>query len=424
MSNRRWVIFGICTSLFLMSMFYRVSIAIIAPELSHDLDLSHQDLGLLGAVFFYSFALIQFPLGLMLDRAGARITMAVLNIIGVTGTVIMAQSDGLTGALIGRILLGLGMAANFMGTLKLLTVWFDLRKFATLSGIILSIGSLGSLAATSPLALLVQTLGWRVSFYVLAGLNTFLTLCLLVFVREAPEDRKYLNDQLEEETSLSSSIASMKHLMLSWNYWAISLSIFLRYGSFASIQALWAGPFLMEYLKVPPIVAGNLLLMLSLGFIIGSPTGGWLSDRVLRSRKKVLILGFFIAAIATFALSLWQSKSFIPLLGVILFIIGFSNSFGQVSYAHIIELMPDEMSGTAMTGINFFTMIGAGLFIHGLGGIMENATSSFSGFGEAYRTAFLICAGALFVSLALYITTRDTITPAVTKNGVRELSGP
>jgi len=186
MNNRRWIIFSISVSLFLISLFYRVSSAIIAVDLSRDLNLRAQDLGLMGAAFFYSFALIQIPLGLILDRIGARMTMLVLNIIGIIGTIIFAQASGLAGGVIGRSLLGIGMAANLMGTLKLLTNWFDLRKFATLSGLALSLGTLGSLAATSPLALLVQTFGWRISFYLLAGLHAFLTVCLFLFVRDMP----------------------------------------------------------------------------------------------------------------------------------------------------------------------------------------------------------------------------------------------
>jgi nitrate/nitrite transporter NarK len=367
MNNRRWIIFGISVSLFLISLFYRVSSAIIAVDLSRDLNLKAQDLGLLGAAFFYSFALIQIPLGLILDRIGARMTMFVLNIIGIIGTIIFAQASGLAGGVIGRSLLGIGMAANLMGTLKLMTNWFDLRKFATLSGLALSLGTLGSLAATSPLALLVQTFGWRISFYLLAGLHASLTLCLFLFVSDMPSEKQAPDLTRPEGMPAKSALISMKTLFSSWSYWAISFSIFLRYGSFASIQALWAGPFLIVYLGLSPVSAGNLLLILSIGLIVGSPIGGMLSDQVFRSRKIIIITGTFITALATFALSRYQSPHLIFVLGFIFFLLGFFISFGQVSYAHIQELMPKEMSGTAMTGINFFVMMGAGVFIHGLG---------------------------------------------------------
>ncbi|MCP4667575.1 MAG: MFS transporter [Deltaproteobacteria bacterium] len=418
MKPRRWVIFAICTSLFLVSLFYRASNAIIAPELSRDLKLDPHDLGLLGAAFFYAFALIQLPLGPILDRIGAKTTMIFLNLIGVLGTLVFASAQGLTGGVMGRALLGVGMAANLMGTLKLLTHWFSPRKFASLTGLALSLGTLGSLAATTPLALLVEALGWRGSFFALASLNLFLTICLFFFVQDRPSDRQVDVEASPDATASFPLAASIKRLFSSWSFWAISFSIFFRYGAFASIQALWAGPFLIQYLGLSPVTAGNLLLIISIAFIIGSPTGGMLSDRVFRTRKWIVFIASLITSAAVFALSRWQGTSFLPLLGTLFFILGFFASFNPISYAHIKELMPEEMSGTAMTGINFFTMIGAGIFIHGLGGVIKQVGGDAAGGGEAYGAAFLICSVALFMSAGLYFTTRDS--RILIKRGKRE----
>jgi len=386
-----------------MSMFYRASTAIIAQELTIDLGLSPKELGLLGSAFFYAFALIQLPLGLLLDRAGARITMVALNILGILGAVILANGDNVVDGVIGRILMGLGMAANFMGPLKLLTHWFSLKKFATVSGLLVSIGSLGSIAATSPLAFLVEELGWRDTFRSLAGVHFLLIVCFLLVVRDKPDTA------VSEKTFQPSPLISIKRLFSNWNYWAISFSTFLRYGSFAAIQTLWAGPFLMGYLNIPQLAAGNLILMFGLGYIIGAPTGGLLSDRVLKSRKKAVMYGVLCSATATIVLLLWQDNSLLLWLGAVLFAMGFFNSFGQVSYAHIRDIMPDEMAGTALSGINFFTMMGGGLFIHGFGSVMESVSPHLTDAGDAYRIMFLLCVIALVVSVVLYATTRDKI---------------
>ncbi len=386
-----------------MSMFYRASTAIIAQELTIDLGLSPKELGLLGSAFFYAFALIQLPLGLLLDRAGARITMVALNILGILGAVILANGDNVVDGVIGRILMGLGMAANFMGPLKLFTHWFSLKKFATVSGLLVSMGSLGSMAATSPLAFLVEELGWRDTFRSLAGFHFLLIVCFLLFVREKPDV------SVSKKASHPSPIGSIRRLFSNWSYWAISFNVFLRYGSFAAIQTLWAGPFLMGHLNIPQLVAGNLLLMLGFGYILGAPTGGLLSDRVLKSRKKTVIYGVLCSATATFALLLWQDNSLLLWLGAVLFAMGFFNSFGQVSYAHIRDIMPDEMAGTALSGINFFTMMGGGLFIHGFGSVMERVSPHLTDTGDAYRIMFLLCVIALVTSVVLYATTRDRI---------------
>lgn len=408
MVNSRWSVFGICVCLFLMSMFYRASNAIIAPQLSLDLNLNPKQLGLLGAVFFYAYAFTQFPLGLFLDRAGARRTMAILNLVGVIGTIIFAQAVNLTESVIGRALLGIGMSANFIGSLKLFTNWFDQREFATIAGLLASLGTLGSLAATTPLALLVTYLGWRASFYVLAGCNAIITVSLLIWVRDTPLNGPSLERNTQERVAPPSVFFSIKTLISSWDYWAISLTTFLRYGAFASIQALWAGPFLIQYLKVSTITAGNLLLLVSVGFILGSPAGGYLSDRILRSRKWAHVGGLSILAISILIISQWKSHGFLWQLGVTFFTMGFTSAFSQIGYAHIKELMPKEISGTAMAGINFFIMMGAGSFIHGLGGLIKSLSPSLSMDGEAYRIAFMVCFVAVVSGAILCATTRDS----------------
>jgi MFS family permease len=412
LSYRRWVIFGVCTALFIMSMFYRVSGAIIAPNLSEDLNLNPQELGLVGGVFFYSFAVVQIPLGLLLDRIGTKVTMIALNIIGIIGVFIFSQSSGLNDAVFGRALLGLGMAGNLMGTLKIIINWFDQNRFATLSGLIISLGTIGSLAATSPLAMLVEALGWRNSFIVLALLHLVFVIALALIVKETPSDLdatcpKGLSNVADNHAL--SLIHSLKTLFLDKNYWAISFSIFLRYGSFASIQALWAGPFLLNLLGLPTITAGNVLLMLSVGFILGAPIGGFFSDRILRSRKKAIIIAMSGSAVAILIWAHWESSYPAMLLGALLFINGFFNAFNQISFAHIRELMPPEMSGTAMTGINVFSMAGAGVFVHGLGGVISHMQAGAGASDETYRLSFLICFTAVSLSVLLYFLTSERL---------------
>lgn len=403
MDKQRAILFFTATGMFLMSMFYRVSSAIIAPSLSRDLGLSPENLGLIGAVFFYSFALVQFPIGLLLDRVGGKKTMIWLNLVGVAGALVFAASTGFSGALLGRALLGVGMAANFMGTLKLFSQWFRVDRFATLTGAVTSMGMLGSLLAATPLALLAQALTWRGSFLALAGVNLALIAALSFLVTERPAQAEGgpAPAPPEPPPSIREAFAT---LFGSWSYWAISLSIFVRYGAFASIQALWAGPFLMTYLGLGPVAAGNVILMLSVGFVTGAPLGGLLSDRVLKSRKRSVMAGLLMGGSAAFVLSQFTEGRVI-LLGLVFFVMGFFNSFGQTSYAHIRELMPSRMSGMAMSGINFFTMMGGGLFIHALGFVIGGVERTSPGAG--YQTAFLICSMALFSGLLLYSTTRD-----------------
>jgi sugar phosphate permease len=228
----------------------------------------------------------------------------------------------------------------------------------------------------------------------------------IIIVRDAPEGQTTAEKIPSRSSKSGSSIKSLMRLFSDRSYWAISISIFLRYGAYASIQALWVGPFLMERLGLAPVLAGNMILMLSFGFILGAPSGGILSDRLFHSRKNTIVIGSSITAIGVLIISTWSDPTGLPLLAAILFVIGFFAAFNQLSYAHIKELMPPDMSGTAMAGINFFTMFGGGTFMHGLGWIMKSMGEGTRGI---YSTAFIICGCALFVNAGLYLTTRDSI---------------
>ncbi len=402
LSSRRWVVFCLCATLFICSQFYRVSNAIIAPQLQRDLDLSPESLGFLTALFFYTFALVQLPLGPCLDRIGARRSMAALTIVGSVGAWIFASAKGLEGAALGRVLLGAGMAANLMGSMKLFTTWFSPREFATLSGLIIALGTIGNMAAATPLALLVETVGWRWSFAIIGVLTALLAIVFYAFVREGPygtvQDRK-------EDTF---SIFEMARTLLGRrDYWIISLSTFLRYGIFVAIQGLWVGPYLMEVVGLSAVQAGNLLLILNVGLIIGSPLSGWISDRVLSSRKKVVMAGLVGMGLSLLVLAMGWASGNSSLLAGVLFTFGLSAGAGIVMYAHIKELMPKAMTGVALTGVNLFTMLGGGFFLHFMGWVLEQSGGRQTLPPEAYRTTFLLGVGGIMSAFCLYLFTKE-----------------
>jgi len=404
--NKRWFIVGICSLLFLVSMFYRVSNAVISPQLIDEFGLSSDELGLLTASFFYAFAFFQIPVGLLLDRFGARTIMTTFSVMGGIGAMVFARSTGINGLICGRILLGIGMSCNLMGSLKLFTEWFRPSEFATLSGFILAVGTLGNMMATSPLVLLIDSIGWRASFSIIGMITILLAVCFFTIVRDNPEGLKSNLHLTKIKKVQAPLFYSIKTVFSNPNYWAISGGTLIRYGTYAAVQALWAGPFLMTILHISPIATGNLLFILNIGFVAGSPIGGFLSDRIICSRKKIIIAGLILMALSLLALALYEHTHLVWL-GLIFFFMGFGSSFCQIMYAHIKELMPSHMAGTAMTGVNFFTMMGAGIFTHGFGKILDLQLFAKLPPGMGYRMAFFMCFIGLLTAVALYIKTKD-----------------
>lgn len=397
-----WGVFALTSIFFILSQFYRASMAVISSDLIRDLGLDASDLSLLSSAFFYAFALVQIPIGLTLDRFGPRLTMTVLSLFGVAGALCFAWSESLGSALAGRVLLGLGMACNLMGPFKLLTLWFGPAQFASLSTLIFSIGTAGNLVASSPLVLLMQWVGWRWAFTLFAAFHSLLILVFWTTVRDHPPDGL----KTQHNPEMNNVLQGLQTLLKSRDYWFISLGTFCRYGIFAAIQTLWAGPYLMKGMALTPLQAGNILLILNLGFIIAGPLWGRLSDRLQR-RKRFVLIGLLSMAVLLLLMSILPLQTSVLVFCLLFALFGITSSTGGIMYTQIKERMPGHLAATAMTGINLFTMIGAACFLHGLGFMMQTVYGENALSLEAFQLIFRFCAVCLAAVFCLYCFTRE-----------------
>ncbi|MCF8145584.1 MAG: MFS transporter [Deltaproteobacteria bacterium] len=405
--SRRWLIFLITSANFFLSQFYRATNAVIADDLLRDLSLDTQGLGTISAAFFYAFALTQIPISILLDRLGPRRMMTGLSLVGIGGALLFsaAHSQGMGAA--GRILLGVGMACNLMGTLKLLTVWFAPSSFATLTGVVFSIGTLGNMAATSPLVFLVNAIGWRHSFMIIAAINLVLVMALYLVVRDMPQDAPSAHHDLPP-SGPDKVFSGLTLLLKTRDYWIISIGAFVSYGVYGAFQTLWAGPYLMEVMGQSDMDTGHLIFLMNLGAIAGGPLWGAMSDRILKTRKWVVTGGLLTLVLILFILAGLPVGTGFGVLLILFFAFGLIRASGLLMYVHIRENMPIDMAGTAMTGINFFTMIGPAFFLQGLGMFMQALYPEASRGPEAFMTSFVLCACCCLLAGLLYFFTKET----------------
>lgn len=400
-NRRAWAIFWIGSLGFVLSMFYRLSITVISPELARDLSLNTVQLGYLSAAFFYGFAVSQIPLGLALDTIGARAVVAILNTVGIIGAVIFALAQTSGQAFWARILMGIGMSCNLMGLLVLLAAWFPANRFATLFGLFVGIGSLGAMLAASPLALLARVLGWRGSFLAIALVNAVQTLIFFLVVRNVPDET------VRPKPATANPFRGLWQVIQLPSYWWISIGTFFRYGCLTAVQGLWAGPYLINALGLSIVEAGNVLLGMGLGYVVGLPLFGRISDRVVRSRKWVIQPSFFVMALLFLSLVFWSRG--LPRIGIylIFFALGMAAAPGQIMYSHIKELVPAQVMGTATTGINLFTMLGPAFIMQGMGLVVAAGPQGLNS-PEAFRPAWMLCAAGLSLSGLLYLLVPDS----------------
>jgi sugar phosphate permease len=406
-THRRWIIYLISCLLFIFSQFYRSSIAVISPNLVEELNLDTEELGLISAAFFYAFALMQIPVGIYLDSLGPRLLMTALSLVATAGATVFAYGESAAALIAGRLLLGVGMACNLMGPMKLITSWFSPRYFATLTAIFVSVGTAGNIAAATPLVWLTELCGWRITFLLFAMSNLIISILFYLIARDHPADKPVRHPTTTAADRLSGAFSGILKLFSRRDYWLISMGTFFRYGIYASVQALWAGPFLMVTMGLSQFRTGNLLLCMSIGLIIGSPICGWLSDSILQSRKRVIITGLVVMGSILITLGKLPGNNAFLILFALFFGFGFFSGSGQIMYAHIKERMPLQNAGAAMTGINFFTMTGVAFFLHGLGWAIKEFYPTGSPAPEIYRTAFIIFGGCLILTALLYGLTVD-----------------
>ncbi len=397
---RAWLIFILCSLQLFLSQLYRTTNAVLSPWLVQDLGLDTEGLGLLSAGFFYAFSLTQIPISVFLDKIGAKRLMIAFSFVGMAGAVMFSLAQGLGMGLAGRLLLGVGMACNLMGPLKLLTEWFPPSRFATVSGLLYAIGTLGNIVAATPLVLLAERFGWRLSFQFIIALHLLLTLALFWVVQDRPQASS------AAAGTTGSPFANLGILARSKDYWIISAGTFVRYGTHAALQTLWAGPLLMEALGFSPVEAGNILMAMNIGLIVGGPAWGALSDRVFKTPKWIVAGGLLTLALVTFALRALPPGTSVFAAGAVFLAFGIASASGMHVYAHIKALVPKEMAGAAMSGTNIFTMMGPAVFLQGLGIAMQGLYPEASRGPEAFSTALLICVLCQAAIGMLYLSTR------------------
>ena len=334
--------------------------------------------------------------------------MLALNLVGIIGALAFAAAQSLNTLILARVLLGIGMAGNLMGPFKLLAAWFSARRFAMLGGLVFSLGMTGSLLAASPLVILTQTVGWRGAFILFAGINLILAALLWLKVSDAPQGQPMKprdNDMDSGFTAISASIIS---LLRKKDYWIISLAAGCRYGIFAAIQTLYCGPYLMNVRGFSPLATGNTILVMMIGVIVGGPFFGWLSDEILHSRKKAIVGGLagmtlsllFIAGLPLKANPLAVALGFLCM--------GIFSSFTAILYTHIKEQVAMDQAGSAMAGINFFTMLAPGICLQGMGWLMAWRHPASPLGAAAFRETYLVCGAVLAGVALLYLFSRDT----------------
>jgi len=407
---------------FLAALFFgyawilRVSPSVMVEQLMRDFSVPGAVIGNLSAVYFYTYASLQVPVGLAHDRWGPRRVLTFMALVAGIGTFIFALAPTVEIAYIGRALIGAGSAFALLGSMVLASRWLPPKNFAFFTGMALSIGLLGGVIGQGPLATLVHLKGWRDTMIIVAGGAALLSVLIWVFTKDHPH-----SSPDHKTTTVRDKKGALGELWLvAQKRQTIVISLFAGLIGAPSLafSALWGVPYAVQAFDISRADAAFSMSFTLFGWMIGGPFWGWISDRFQR-RKLPIIIGAVLTT-SSMAAAIYIPNLNLEVFRLLLFINGFSAGTMALSYALIREHNAGTGSGAALGIVNMMAVTGGALFqpIMGLlldarwDGTLIDGARIYS--LDAYANAFLLLPALYFGSLVAGLFIRETYGRPVT----------
>lgn len=402
-----WFIWFLSSSFIFYKYVLQVSPSIMVNELMKAFSLSGESMGSLAAFYFYAYLVMQLPAGLLLDRFNPRYIFSAAILICASGAWMFSHATTLYTAELGRLLVGIGGAFSAVGTMKFISLWFPPKKFALVSGLMMTMAMLGAIGGEAPLAYLSNNLGWRHAIEICAVIGLLLATLFFLMARDKPA-----STSPAKRIKLAELFQGLAKLLKNKQSWLISAYSGLAFAPVSAFAGLWGIPFIMQKYGLHKEAAAGLVSIAFIGFAIGSPLGGWLSDRIQR-RQPIMIVGTSVSLLSLSTIIYYPELSYLSL-SILLLIFGLCSGFFFVSFAHIREINNPELSGSSIGFINMFdALFGAlsepligKLLDLGWHGAMHQGARIFS--VNDYQNALIILPAAMIVALILQIFIKET----------------
>ncbi|WP_435552660.1 MFS transporter [Natrinema sp. CGMCC1.2065] len=416
--RRRWIGWGLLVASFFLVSLHRSSTAVLSGELMRAFDTTATSLGLLHSSFFYLYAAFQVPAGLLTDRYGARAIAATGTAVMSAGAVAFGLASTYSVAFGGRVLVGLGASVLFVAALRFCANWFRPDEFGTMTGATFSVGILGGLAATTPLAIAISRLGWRGSMVGLGVAGLAAAVGILLVSHDSPADAGLEPiDDVPDRPDVTDAATLKRYVsdaVREPETWLLGIMLFFMTGIGITIFGLWGIPYLVQTHGISVTEASVYLLVGNVGGMIGPTAFGWLSDRW--GQRTGLIV--FSTVVFGLTWAVFAAFGTVPLLlvGAIFLFSRVLRGGVPLAFTVIKERHPEGASGTVIGIVNTMGWIGAAVFPVVLGAALDaywtgdtvNGTRVYTELG--YRVAFAIAAAAGLLAAAcailLHVRTR------------------
>jgi len=385
-----WLIWAPGALFFAYGFFHRTSTSVMVSDIMRDLGVSGAVLGNLSAFYFYAYACLQIPVGVAVDRFGPRRVMTAAAGLCAAGTLLFGLAPSIEAAYAGRLLIGAGAGFALIGTFKLATEWFPPERFALITGLTATIGTLGAVGGQAPLSYAVANFGWRASMIAAAVAGGLIAAAIWLIARDRAHSTA---STTPPATSLGGILNGIGSVFATGHNWAIAVIAPSMTVPLLAFAGLWGVPFMMEAYGLDRATAALTTSLFLAGHGIGCTMMGWISDHF--RRRKAPVLGGAIITTAVIATVIYIPG--LPLMAAqaLLLFGGIASGSTIISFAFAREHNRPEVAATTMGFVNFLNMGASALFQPLLGWFLDLTWEGKVIDGariysvEAYRTAFL-----------------------------------
>lgn len=370
----RWTSYTLVVVCYMLAYFHRMAPAAIATDLQQSFLASGAALGSMAAAYFYTYTVMQIPVGVMADTLGVRKIVAIGAALSGAGSLLFGLADSLSVATFGRVLVGLGVSSMFISLMKLNSVWFHDRHFGTIGGLSLMLGNLGSLLAATPLVWAVSQTSWRNVFIAVGVFSLLLGVLVWLLVRSNPGEAglptmRELEGKPAHPPHDGHWLDGLKSVLKNRASWPGFLPNLGVGGSLFAFAGLWAVPYLRDVYGMDRAAASNHNMLLLLSFAVGALLIGMLSDR-LGKRVPVIVGGIVLYVLCwlpfVFAWHLSASLSYVQFA-----LMGLGASGFTLTWASAKEVNPPALSGMATSVVNTGSFMGAAILQPLVGWFMD-----------------------------------------------------
>ncbi len=359
-------------------------------------------LGNLSALYFYGYAGMQIPVGLLLDRFGPRRLMTAAATLVAIACLSFSFSQGLAGASLARFLIGAGCAFSLVGAMAVAGQWFARERFAFLAGLAMMFGMMGGVFGQAPLRMAVDASDWRTTMASVAVIGFALALAAWMLVR----------DRHRGSGGVAAVLQGLRRVTSNRETWLNAVAGLGSTGPLLAFAGLWGVPYLQSVHEIDRVTAGSVTSVTFIGWGVGAPLIGWFSDHI-GNRRRPLIIGLTLSAISLFAI-LYVPGIPLWVVGVLCFGIGFGGSAQIVCFALVREHNPSQLSGTAIGTVNALVTGAGALFQPMVGWLLDIGWDGLLVDGarvynpETYNLAFSVLVAGCMVGILCAIVMRES----------------